>query len=313
GADPFYRGEIADRIAGHIQDTGGILTRADLAAYEPEVREALIADVDGWKVWTNPPPAIGGAVLVAMLLLMNGRPREAWSEEELSRLVRVQAAVLGFRARELNPSEDLMRDVPRLLEEGTLRELRRVAESGSTIHTSAVDSEGRACSISASTGYGSGVVPPGTGIFLNNCLGEKELNPRGLPSWPVGARLPSNMAPTVARGPDGSVLAVGSPGAGRITTALLQTLLNYLRLDMKLDQAMAHPRLHVEMEEDGRSYRVAHEPGVAVEGLDAETRPFDEISMFFGGVTAALWRPGYGFQVAADPRRVGGVAVHLAD
>ena len=311
GARVLYEGELGHRIADHLQEAGGFLTRTDLEAYEPRERESLVADVDGWQVWTNPPPAIGGAVLAAMLLLMDGHPRESWSTEEIHRLVRVQEAVLSFRERELNPSEDLLTDVHRLLESSTLAELRAVVESGSTIHTSAVDSEGRACSISASTGYGSGVVPPGTGIFLNNCLGEKELNPRGFGSWSVGSRLPSNMAPSVARGPDGSVLAVGSPGAGRITTALHQTLLNYLRLGMDLEEALSHPRLHVELEDGG--YRVAHEPGLPVEDLGVETRPFDEVSMFFGGVTAALWRPGRGFQAAADPRRVGGVAIHSAD
>lgn len=307
GAEAFYRGELAERIAGHVQESGGILALEDLRAYEPRVREPLTAEVDGWEVATNPPPAIGGAILSAMLLLMDGHPRDGWSRDELARLIRVQRAVRDFRVRELDRSEDLVRDARRILEEPAYGELRRLVESPSTIHTSAVDSEGRACSISASTGYGSGVMPPGTGIFLNNCLGEQELNPRGLHSWPVGARLPSNMAPTAARSGDGSVLAVGSPGAGRITTAILQTLLNFLRLGMDLEAAVAHPRLHVEL--DGDRVRVAHEPGLELEGLGVETRPFDELSMFFGGVAAVHWRPGDGFSVASDPRRVGGTGV----
>lgn len=307
GAETFYGGELAERIAGHVQESGGILALEDLRAYEPLEREPLTAEVDGWEVATNPPPAIGGATLTAMLLLMNGHPLGEWSRDELARLIRVQRAVSDFRVRELDRSEDLVRDARRILEEPAYGELRRIVESPSTIHTSVVDSEGRACSISASTGYGSGVMPPGTGIFLNNCLGEQELNPRGLHTWPVGARLPSNMAPTVARAGDGSVLAVGSPGAGRITTAILQTLLNFLRLEMDLEAAVAHPRLHVELD-DGR-IRVAHEPGLDLEGLGVELRAFDGLSMFFGGVAAVHWRPGDGFQVASDPRRVGGTGI----
>jgi len=70
-------------------------------------------------------------------------------------------------------------------------------------------------------------MPESTGLWLNNCLGEIELNRRGLDAGPVGSRLPSNMAPSVARSDD-AVLAVGSPGADRITTALQQFLINYL-------------------------------------------------------------------------------------
>lgn len=311
GAETFYRGALAERITGHVIENGGLLSLADLDAYEPRVREPLSAEVDGWSVATNPPPAIGGAMLVAMLRLMDERPRGGeWSPDELRRMVRVQEAVLDFRVRELDSSEDLLRDVVRILEEPAFGELRRIVEAPSTIHTSAVDSEGRTCSISASTGYGSGVMAPGTGIFLNNCLGEHELNPRGLPSWPVGSRLPSNMAPTVAHARDGSVLAVGSPGADRITTALLQTLLNFLNLDMSLEEAVQHPRLHVELDEDGS--RVAHEPDLPLEGLGLDLRPFAHLSMFFGGVAASLWRPEEGFSVASDPRRAGGVGIHRA-
>lgn len=311
GAAAFYEGELGERIVRHVQEHGGLLSMDDLRAYRAEVREPLEADVDGWRVATNPPPAVGGAVLIAMLLLMDDRPRGSWSPTELERLVRVQETVLDFRRRELDRSEDLAGAVRRLLEEGVRSSLRRIVDSRSTIHTSAVDAEGRACSISASTGYGSGVIAPGTGIFLNNCLGEHELCPDGPGSHPVGARLPSNMAPTVARSRRGGVLAVGSPGSDRITTALLQTLLNHLKLGMGLEEAVAHPRLHVELVDD-RS-RVAHEPGLALEGLGLETRAFEEPSMFFGGVAACRWSRDGGFSVASDPRRAGGVAVHPAE
>ena len=99
--------------------------------------------------------------------------------------------------------------------------------SASTVHTSAVDDNGIACAITASSGYGSGEMPAGTGLWLNNCLGELELNRRGLDAGPPGQRLPSNMAPTIARR-EGAVLAAGSPGADRITTALHQFFINTL-------------------------------------------------------------------------------------
>ncbi len=175
------------------------------------------------------------------------------------------------------------------------------------MHTSAVDGEGRGCSITMSSGYRSGVMPPGTGCWLNNSVGEIELNPGGLKALPPGARLSSNMAPTVARRGDGKVLATGSPGADRITTAIFQFLVSYIHFGMPLAEAVAHARLHVEHSADGD--RVAVEPGLPTAEIAIEQRHFDAPSMFFGGVGAATWSPESGFAVAGDPRRQGGTAI----
>jgi gamma-glutamyltranspeptidase/glutathione hydrolase len=307
GVDEFYRGNLAALISAHVEGHGGILTRQDMESYRARLLPTLDVRVKDWTVATDSPPALGGAVLAALLMLMDDRPQDGWTPTELEHLVHVQEAVLGFRHEHLDCSEDLLRDVDKLLEQASVRDLRRFLSSPSTVHASAVDSDGLACSVTVSAGYGSGVMPPGTGIFMNNSLGELELNRRGLHAWSPGARLPSNMAPTVARHPDGRVLAIGSPGASRITTAIQQTLLNFMHLGMPLQQAVDHARLHVE-EADGHM-RVAFEEALPVGELDIPLRMFPGISMYFGGVSAALWGPEQGFVVAADPRRAGGTAV----
>ena len=137
--------------------------------------------------------------------------------------------------------------------------------SGSTVHTSAVDGGGLACAITASSGYGSGEMPDGTGLWLNNCLGELELNRYGLEAGPPGRRLPSNMAPACARKP-GSVLALGTPGADRITTAMHQFLVNFMQLELDLARAVAHPRLHLKIDDTGEE--LAIEPGIDAPSLD---------------------------------------------
>src|SRR5699024_12031240 len=93
-------------------------------------------------------------------------------------------------------------------------------------------------------GYGSGMTVRGTGLIANNALGELELNRRGLHSLPPGTRLPSNMAPTTARREDGAMLAIGTPGADRITTALAQVLLHMARTGEDLQTAIDQPRMH---------------------------------------------------------------------
>jgi gamma-glutamyltranspeptidase/glutathione hydrolase len=221
----------------------------------------------------------------------------------------VQRAVLGYRRGRLDLSEQISEDAARLLKLAQAGNLSGIIEAGSTCHTSAVDASGLTCAITMSAGYGAGDMPPDTGIWLNNCVGELELNKRGLDVGPPGVRLPSNMAPTVARNAAGAVMAIGSPGADRITTAILQTLVNYLVLKMPLAEAIAHPRLHVELgaELGPDGHRVAYESGLPVDDLGVPCREFESLSMYFGGVGAALWSPEPGFTVAADPRRQGGV------
>ena len=194
------------------------------------------------------------------------------------------------------------------MELAALGDLQTLLSSPSTTHTSAVDSQGLACSISLSSGYGSGVMITGTGMLLNNSLGELELHPQGLEGLTPGTRLISNMAPTIARKSDGTVLAIGSPGASRITTAIAQVLINFIDLGMSLAEAVNYPRLHVEVFEEQVS--IAFESGLPLEAIPGFVlREFTQPSMYFGGIQATLWQPATGFVAVADPRRAGGVAI----
>ena len=169
-----------------------------------------------------------------------------------------------------------------------------------------MDQDGLACAITCSAGYGSGEMPGGTGLWLNNCLGELELNRRGLAAGPPGARLPSNMAPGVARCGD-AILAFGSPGADRITTALQQFLLFHLLLEQDLEAANAAARLHVEV--GRKELSVSTEAGVVMSDPGFPVRSYPGLNMYFGGVGAARFDGGSRLAASADPRRVGGVFV----
>ena len=243
----------------------------------------------------------------AMLLLLGDRPTGPWTEDDLALMCRAQQAAIGFRAGTLDVTLDPVGEVSRLLEQVVHGPLRRFVTSPSTTHTSAVDSDGLAVSVTLSSGYGSGVIPAGTGLWLNNCLGELELNRRGIHAWPVGRRIPSNMAPTVARRADGALLAIGSPGADRITTAILQTLVGHLRVGLSLAEAIERPRLHVAIEENGPV--ALYEAGLPVGKITLPRRQMPAGSMMFGGVGVARWSPEAGFEAAADPRRAGGTAI----
>ncbi len=292
GPSALHTGDLAQLISDDVLARGGILGPADLAAYAPVVRPALLTRVGEWSLGTNPPPAVGGVCVAAMLRLLDGRPSGAWTKDDIAHLVRAQRAVLGHRLDVFDHTDDLARDAAEFL--GRVdRDHRAVLESASTAHVSASDSDGGSCSITVSSGYGSGMVAAGTGIWLNNCLGEQELNPRGLHGLPAGSRLLSNMAPTVAHHEDGSSLAIGSPGADRISTAIVQALAAFVSGGLSLQEAVNHPRVHV------------HRAGRPDEEVKVET----DLTMYFGGVAATSRGSDGRLVAAADPRRDGAVRV----
>jgi gamma-glutamyltranspeptidase/glutathione hydrolase len=171
-----------------------------------------------------------------------------------------------------------------------------------TTHLSCVDGDGLAVSITASMGYGSGLVVPGTGIPMNNTLGEPELNPRGFHALVPGERLVSSMSPTVVSSEEGGLISLGSPGASRIPTAILQTVINVVDFGMSLEEAVLAPRFHAEDD------LFAYEAGARTAELDGYERvlSYETPNMYFGGVNAVRRTPAGRFEAAADPRRSGG-------
>ena len=106
-----------------------------------------------------------------------------------------------------------------------VRAVPRAGRLGSTTHIAVLDADGRACSVTCSDGSCSGVIVPGTGVHLNNMLGEQDLNPLGFHRFPPGRRLPSMMAPTVVLRDGDPELVLGSAGSNRIRSAILQTII----------------------------------------------------------------------------------------
>jgi gamma-glutamyltranspeptidase/glutathione hydrolase len=305
GPSSLYTGSLGRAVAADMDARGGLVTAADLAAYRPVVRPGLGTRVGTWSLSTNPPPAIGGPVLAAMLRLVVDSPGG------LGDVVDVQRRVLAYRAEHLDRAADLEVAGRELWDLVRDRGVHGLPTSASTAHVSVVGGDGTACAITASSGYGSGATVPGTGLLLNNCLGEPELNRSGVHALAPGTRLASNMAPTTGRSDDGAVLAVGSPGADRITTALLQVLLAYCVGGRPLQDAIDAPRVHVRLDPEPA---LEHEEDVAgaaevaaALGLPAHAHPANH--MYFGGVGAALLGRDGSLQAAGDPRRAAATGV----
>ncbi len=308
GPQLFTTGSVGRAITADMAAHDGLVTDADLAAYAPVVREPVMRDLGAWSLAINPPPSVGGPMLAVMLGEL-ARRGDRWSWTDV---IDVQRRVLAYRHAVHDFSVDLAVDGHALLASVERYGLPGLPTSSSTAHVSATDSDGLACAITVSSGYLSGVATPGTGLLHNNALGEPELNRLGLHAVPPGTRLASNMAPTTGRTRDGRALAIGSPGADRITTALMQVLGRDCILGMPLAEAILAPRAHVSHLADGTPV-VDTEPSegiaAAVTELGLTAREHGSLDMFFGGVGAA-YRTASG-QVGADgdPRREAAVGV----
>jgi gamma-glutamyltranspeptidase/glutathione hydrolase len=290
---PFYTGDIARAASEHVRELGGTLTMADLAGYGAIAREPIRVGYRGFDVFTNPPPSAGGILIASVLAQLDREPGPPSQGRLLAAMEK------AHRARTPEFVEGLGR--PGFLEEFMASQL------GSTTHISVLDGDGRACSVTCTNGEGSGIVVPGTGIHLNNMMGEEDLSPHGFFTHPVGRRLPSMMAPTVVAR-DGAVhVAVGSAGSNRIRSAILQVILGVIDRGLDLVDAVEAPRVHWE---DGVVYA---EPGVDADALAGEGRtlaPFKDLNVFFGGAQAVRRDPASGeLAGAGDPRRGGAVVM----
>src|SRR3954447_2420881 len=148
GAAPFVTGEVAAAMVAWVQRHGGTLTATDVAAYAPAAREPVRVGYRGRTVLTNPPPSAGGALLALALERLdaaggNGPPSPA-------ALVDAMAGMQAARTPEV------------------------VSQLGSTTHVSVMDGDGLACAVTCTNGEGSGLVVPGTGIHINNVMGEED-------------------------------------------------------------------------------------------------------------------------------------------
>ncbi|MGA8744494.1 MAG: gamma-glutamyltransferase [Solirubrobacterales bacterium] len=305
GAEPFYRGEIAAALSDYTVRGGGTLGPTDLAAYEAVRRRPIRIPFRGAEVLTNPPPSSGG-ILIAFCLGLLERLGERSGPEQL---VAAMGAANSRRGKEFARALYGEGLASSFLDPAGL-DLAAADLLGSTTHISVLDADGMCASVTCSNGSGSGILVPGTGVILNNMLGEEDLNPFGFHAIPPGRRVPSMMAPTVVLR-DGEIeLGLGSAGSNRIRSAILQTIVRALEEGLGAADAVCAPRLHFE------AGVVQAEPGIDEDALvRLEARGFavarrPQKNLFFGGCQAVARDRASGvLSGGGDPRRGGAVAV----
>jgi len=316
GPDLFYRGEWAAQLANDCRSKGGHVTLKDLEDYRVKRREPVVFRHRGARCAINPPPSPGGSLVAFALGVMGDwqSENELWgSTSHVLNLLRGMRAASVARHEYAMEAGLEVKKMEALLGKETIRRWQQGLElhslfSRGTTHISVADAEGNIASMTASNGEGCSYVLPGTGVMMNNMLGEEDLNPGGFNRWKTGSRLASMMSPAVVELPDGTRFALGSGGSNRIRSAVTQVLVNLLDFGMTPEEAVAAPRIHLEGD------MLSLEPGFAEAALSAlqsaapQAHQWPEKNLFFGGVHTVSVKHGGIFDGAGDPRRGGVVA-----
>ena len=256
GFNDFYEGDVSKEILKTINQEGGHVTSEDFENYKLIEDSKFNFSYKNLNLTGHAGPSIGGLMVLKYI-------------EELNKGKSIQSLIDVYKTRKNN--YEFFGDRQTIIKQ----EILNLSRSSSTIQVNTSDDLNNHFSITFSSGYGSGVLCPNTGMYFNNSLGEIELNPQGFLGDTKGDRLISNMSPLVIKTDDG-ITTIGSPGADRISSAIAQVLINYsMNNDWK--KAIDAPRFHVNG--DGT---VRAEPG-SLE-IDKNITITEEYDMYFGGV-----------------------------
>jgi gamma-glutamyltranspeptidase/glutathione hydrolase len=273
GFDGFYRGPVAKKLLDGVRADGGRWSAEELAGYRVREREPIRFEYDGWRIVTAPPPSSGGIALAQMLQML-----EPWDLARLPQAERVHLTVeamrRAFRDRTFYLGDPDFVKVPmRLLtsadyaagQRSTIHPRKATPsdllpgeqtplEDEDTTHFSIIDAEGNMVAGTQTVNllFGSGLIPPGTGVLLNNEMDDFALKPGTPNAFGVmgfdanapqpGKRMLSSMTPTFMRSDD-RVAVLGTPGGSRIITMVLIGILGYTDgLDAQAVAAL--PRFH---------------------------------------------------------------------
>ncbi len=341
GSKAFYRGAIASALVADMEANGGLITKEDLASYQPVSRRPIRGTYRGYDVYSMPPPSSGGVHLVQMLNLLEGFPVGKLGHNTAQTIhLMVESMKLAYadRSKFLGDPDFVTVPVTGLISKRYANELRRkininratpsreiapgnprkLTESNDTTHYSVMDKYGNAVANTYTLNfpYGTHITAAGTGILLNNEMDDFSAKP-GVPNafGLVGGefnaiepekRMLSSMTPTIVMKDGQPFLVTGSPGGSRIITVVLQAVMN--AIDHKMNVAAAT-----------KAIRVHHQwlPDVlqVERGLDADTirlltEKGHKISVQEAmGSTQSIMRVGSSLQGASDPRRLGGLTL----
>jgi gamma-glutamyltranspeptidase / glutathione hydrolase len=343
GVDAFYKGEIAKKIVADQEKYDGIITMADMAAYQPVEREPVFGTYKGYKIAAMPPPSSGGVHVVQMLNMLEHDDIKSKGHNSAATLhLYIEAMRQAYADRSLYTGDPAFFDVPvdKLTDKDYAKEMRAKipmdrarlssevaptkglqSESPQTTHFSVMDSQGNAVSNTYTVNYGfyMGMMAGGTGIVINNEMDDFDHLPyepdvNGNISGKANAQEPrkrprSSMTPTIVLKDDVPFLLTGSPGSSTIINTVFQTIMNVIEFDMNIAAASSKGRIHHEWMPD----EVQVENSINVDtinilkkmGHNVKLRSDGAVYGFrtLGETASIVYKDGY-FYGAHDPRNM---------
>ena len=310
----FYKEEICKRILKSFgEQQGGLITQKDLDAYEVQIREPMRVHYKDARLYCNPPPAAGGEMIACMLSMLEYAKIHEHPAQSLGRAkILANAMKVADHFRALGNTYYNAKNLKKW--KGAFDEFMTTNLSasptitdgrGHTTHISVIDEESNAVGMTFSHGEGNGYLIPDTGIMMNNLMGEEDLHPEGWFKIPPGERLSTMMCPTLLHRPQKALIMMGTGGANRIRTAIVQTINLLMDHELSAQKAINAPRLH--FEGGVLNAEIHGSLGAADYGQLKPEKfvPFEQPSLFFGGVHMVMAQNQEELLGAGDARRNG--------
>ncbi len=329
GPDAFYRGELGKAIEKEMKASGkGLITREDLAVYNPVMRTPVRGSYRGYEIISMSPPSSGGTHIIQLLNILEGYDMAKIgpnTSHGIHIMAEAMKRVFADRGRYMGDPDFVDVPVKGLTSKVYASELRKEIssdtagqkipagnpvpyESGGTSHLSVVDRQGNLVALTQTINYffGSGVLVPGWGMLLNNEMDDFNPRPGTNNSVAPGKRPLSSMSPTLILKDGKPFLSLGSPGATRIITALAQILMNVIDHKMDIQQAIEAPRIHCMTGDIFMEGRIPKDVQQALISRGHKLSVRKDMDLYFGGAQAVMIDPRTGLLYGgADPRRDG--------
>jgi gamma-glutamyltranspeptidase/glutathione hydrolase len=284
GANEFYEGETAQKLAAAMAQNGGLITLSDLKNYKAAERKPLTGKYRNYELITSPPPSSGGVGILQMMGMLDGSGYEktgAGSAASIHYAAETMRRFYADRNEYLGDPDFVKNPIAGLLDPAYVQRRRasidpdhatpsdqinpghpKGGESTETTHFAVVDAEGNAVAVTYTLngGYGCGVTAPGLGFLLNNEMDDFSVKPGepnmfGLVQGETNAIQPgkrplSSMTPTIVLRDGKLFMVAGAPGGSRILTAVMQVILNVVDFKMNVQDAVDFPRFHHQWKPD---------------------------------------------------------------
>jgi len=341
GANEFYEGQTARRLAQAMAEHGGLITLSDLAGYKAVERRPLQGQYKGYTIITAPPSSSGGVTLLEMLGILDGTHYEKAGFGAASTIhfeAEAMRRAYADRSEYLGDPDFVKVPLAGLLDPAYLGRLRNSidpvratpsfavkpgqpasAEHDQTTHYTVVDADGNAVAVTYTLngGYGNGITVPGLGFLLNNEMDDFASKP-GTPNMfglvqgeanaiQPGKRPLSSMTPTIVLKDGKLFMTAGAPGGSRIPTAVLQVILNVIDFRMNVQDAVDAPRIHHQWLPDKLFLERGVSPDtvaiLTANGYDVDSAPSGALAQ-----VAAIVSDGGWLQGASDGRSAAGKA-----